>query len=495
MNTYVFTKDASDIVNQVALGLQSGETVTSIVVAAATPVTANSAQFQNLSGNADPLQFKITSGDTGITYGFPITVTTNLRVFTLTVACSVLADTYSPYPVTDPGSYQDLLGEIEAGKSGLATTMFSFPPSLDVSGGYVTWDLLDQAGTIYSSGNAYDYSIVSNGISNTAIAKSVVNVPADIPVSVDTPYQLRYTLTLPQAVAGAQGIYYSFESIFVRGFPTMQVGAVDSIEMAGDPAMVQLVTETLYANYVVEIWLDGSLLASLQVPNPERIANGYFVAATIDTSTMPVTLIPYQIIWKFWNDPRQLFREKAALWLVNDSILQAVEDVKSKVNKARQTLYGTPDSQFPSTEIMKWLRRGMDTFNGAAGQFTSFTMTNAKGVVREYWLLCAEKASLEAQYLMEGEKAFNFSGANITLDVDRTSYLDNAASKIQSQLDNELKPIKQNLIIKGQTSGTGAGPNGDGDFSILARGAMGSVGITLTVATLYGGYGRSRPVI
>jgi len=103
-------------------------------------------------------------------------------------------------------------------------------------------------------------------------------------------------------------------------------------------------------------------------------------------------------------------------------------------------------------------------------------------------LMYAEVLAIESQYMAEGEKAFNFSGAAISLDVDRTGYLDNAASKIQSRLDNEIKPFKQNLIIKGQTSG-----DGSADLSKLAQGALGSVGITITPASPWGPYRSGLP--
>ncbi len=482
MNTFVFAKDGSDLVVEQDLGLRAGEALTNIVIGTPTPSSANTATMTAVAV-ANPLQATIKQGDPGVTYGFPVTVTTNQRVFVLTFAVVVQSDTFAPLNSEDPNSYQDLVGEIQAGKSSLATTMWSLPADLDPSNGYVTWDLLDSEGTVYASGNAFEYKIMMSGVSNTVMCRSVINVPADIPSTLGTPYQLRYTLNI------GDRIIYNYESVQVLGFPDMQVGAVDSIEMLGDPATLSLVTEQLYQNYVLEIRQSGNLLASMPIVNPERVVAGYYVAGVVDTSQLVATCIPYTIVWKFWNNPQQIFRESAALWIVTDSMIQAIEDAKSKINKARQTLYGTPDSQFPSTEVMKWLRRGMDTFNGAYGVFTSFTMTNAMGVVREFWLLCAEKAALEAQYLMEGEKAFNFSGAEISLDVDRTQYLDNAASKIQQVLDNELKPIKQNLVIKGNTSGDGSGPNGDGNFNAVTRGATGSVGILISPATLYGNWG------
>ena len=103
------------------------------------------------------------------------------------------------------------------------------------------------------------------------------------------------------------------------------------------------------------------------------------------------------------------------------------------------------------------------------------------------WLVQAEIAALQAQYMLEGEKAFQFQGAAISLDVDRTAAIDGMISKLQAQLDNELKAFKQNLIIKGNTSGDGSG-DGSGNFNKTQRGAMGSVGILITPASLYGGF-------
>ena len=137
---------------------------------------------------------------------------------------------------------------------------------------------------------------------------------------------------------------------------------------------------------------------------------------------------------------------------------------------------------------MLWLRRARDAFNGAPGGFTSFTMLNAKGSIREYWLMYAELGAIEAQYMAEGEKAFNFSGAAISLDIDRTGFLDSAASKIQSRIDNEIKPFRQNLIIKGNVAG-----DGSADPSRLRAGALGSVGITITPASPWGPYHQGLP--
>jgi hypothetical protein len=482
MNTYVFTKTEASISASQLIELNVGETISAIAQNPVTPSDSNPPQLVITSGLNPLITFTVVQGIEGTTYGIPLVITTNQRVLVITFAIAVVSPSFNPYRNEDPDSYQDLVGDLEAGKSALAVAVFPLPVDLDPSNGYVVWDLLDDQGVVYASGNAYEYRIQSTGVSTTVVARSIINAPASIPPTVDNPYQLRYTLKVQDKVA------YSYESLRITGFPEMQLGTQDSVEMQGDNATLSLVTEQLFKNYVLELWQDNTKIASMACGNPERVSSGYFVAGTIDTTALPVTLRPYQVVWKFFNTPAQVFRESSALHIVNSSIMQAIDDVKSKVNKARQTLYGTADSQFPSTEILKWLRRGMDAFNGGYGVLTGFNMTNAMGGVREYWLLYAEKFALESQYLLEGEKAFNFSGASISLEVDRTSNLDSAASKIQSVLDNEFKPFKQNLIIKGNSGGDGSGPDGQGGFNKSQRGSMGSVGITITPASVDGGF-------
>ena len=474
MKTFVFSKGVTDLAATIDVGLEPGETIDAITVGACTPAAMGSPVLTVLTGVDNPVGFTIQNGADNTTYGFPLTVVTTLKTFVVTVAVSVQVSTFDPYPNSDPGSYQDLVGSLQVGKSALASTIFQFDSSFDPSSGYVLWDLLDQDGTIYASGNAFEYRIVSSGLLNTVTAKSVINVPSTIPPTVDLPYQLRYALRVGNAVS------YSYESLTVLGIVDVPTGTQDQVEIVGDLAQLTLVTENLYPNYVLELMQDNDTVASMPIYNPDKVSNGYFVAGVIDTSSLPVSLIPYTVLWKFWDVPSRVYRESAALWVINPSIVQAVEDIKSKINKARQTLFGTSDSQYTTVEIMKWLRRGMDAFNAAYGQFTNFDMTNARGPIREFWLLYAEKMALEAQYLLSAEKAFNFTGAAISLDVDHTQYLDNMIGKIQSQLDQEAKPFKQNLLIKNCISG-------DGSVSPLSGSAraLGAVGLTITPVSIY----------
>lgn len=479
---YVFSKVGNaSLATSVTVDLQPGETITNVVLGYTTPVDNSNFAVASSSQTANPILLTLTGGTENMTYGTPLTVTTNQRVMLTTLAVTCTSSLYDPYKNEDPSSFQDLVGQLVVGKSAVGLSVFQFASDFDPLGGYVLWDVLDSNGVVYASGNAFDYKVSATGVANVVRARCIISVPSNMEPSLDNDYQLRYTLRV------GNGVAYNYENIQIIGLVDTQIGTTDSVELQGDKATLSLVTQELYKNYALEIYRSNKLAGSMALGSPDRVASGYFSAGTFDTSGLPVSLVPYDVVWKFWNYEGQVFRETSAMWIINPSIARAIDDVKSKVNKARHTLFGTPDSQYTSLEVLKWLRRGMDMFNAAYGVLTGFTMTNALGGVREFWLMCAEKAALEAQYGLEVEKSFNFSGAAISLDVDRTGQLESMISRIQGILDSELKPFKQNLIIKGATGGDGSGNNGDGDFSTVGRSSLGAVGITITPASIYNG--------
>jgi hypothetical protein len=473
----IIIKTLGDLQTLISPDLDADESITAVGL-----VVSPQGLSATYDHDAKNINLTLKGGQLDTDYLLSFLIVTNKKTISEAIPVGIEEPTFNPYDTIDPDAYQDLVGELEAGKSGLSTVIFQFGPDFATSGSHVEWDLLDSDGTIYASGQSFELKTKVNGLNTIVVAKSIVTAPANIPPTLDTPYQLRYAFKTDEITS------YQFENIRIYGFVDIQVGSPDVVELVGDTANLSLVTEKLYQNYVVEIYQGGKLVSTTSVSAPQRISAGYFVATSVETSGMEESLIPYQVVWKFWTQSNQVFREMSKLWLINTDILQAVDDIKSKLNKARQTLYGTPDSQFPTNELLKWMRRGMDNFNGAYGIFTNFTMTHALGAIREFWLLCSEKSALESQLLLEGEKAFNFGGAAITLDVDKTGILDNMIGKIESQLANELKLLKQALTTKGILGGDGSGPNGNGDFSGSSRANIAAVGLLRSPVSAYSSY-------
>lgn len=499
MVPYIFSKDTfTDTAVQFDISslLKFGETLVSITVMPVTPVSTPPLVIEQQIpiGPVLPLvDLLLKGGHENISYGAQIQIVTDARQLAAQIAVIVKTAGASPYVQQDATGYTDLVDTIEAGAGTVGTAVFVFPSDINPINGYVNWEFMDSDAIVYASGNAYSYEIQANGLSNIVRAKSIINIPSTVPPSAhDCKYQLRYTLKLPETDKGSQNTYFSSENVTVIGLTTVPIGTQDVVETRGRVARTEIVIDSLFDTVAVSVYADNKRLGTSTISEVTRVGSGYFYAANFDTTSMPESLEPYTIIWEYSNasDPTNVYSEQACLWVVNPTILTAIADVKAKVNKSRTTLYGSPDLLFPATTILTWMRRGRDSFNGGGGgQMTNFTMTSAKGPVREWWLLCTELGAIEAQYMAEGEKAFEFSGAAISLNVNRTDYLDNMASKIQARIDNELKPFKQNLIIKGNTGG-----DGSADTSRLRAGAIGTVGITITAASPWGApFGNALP--
>lgn len=481
MTTVVFDKDKGTTTGIVQLVLLPGEAIAQVDLGNVSPTIVGQGPLTAEVVEINPVTLRFDEGVSGIAYKVPVVITTTKRTIAVTVVVNVRTTTPYPYGV-DPESCSDLVDTLQAGASALGVARFQFPPGVETAGGFVVWEVLDQQGRVLNSGNAYDLRFLNNGLSVVVEASCIISVSEELSVNDDDRHQLRYTLTVDDQK------FYLFEQLHIVMHQSIPIGAQNAIEMVGDPAIMTLVTAKAYQNYQVDVFNNTRPIGNMLAGSAKKIAQGYMVDAAIDTSRLPVSLMPYAVMWKMWDNPNSVYRDTAQLWVINDSIALAIEDIKAKVNKARQTLYGMEDSQFPVLEIIRWLRRAADAFNGAYGQFTNFTFTNAQGAIREMWLLISEKYALESQFLLEAEKSFNYAGAAISLDVDKTGFIDSAIGRITQIIDSELKPLKQNLIIKGAMSGDGSiGANGVPGGGGAARNTLAVVGISVNAASIYNG--------
>lgn len=395
----------------------------------------------------------------------------------------------------DPNSFVGVVDSIVAGDSATAKASFQLPAGFDPTGGGVTWSLLDKNGVLYAQGAGSDY-IITAGTFNTLVeSHAVITAPSELPpTSEGNTYQLRWELTIPGAVMPI----YSFQSLQVTSMTSAPIGAETSIEMFNDPFVVGVVTDRVFDSQTFEIYdsLNTLLIPSglVTVNSPIAVAGGQYYTANIDVANVLATGNPflaqldaYILTWKFGITGRPSFtRYTSEIYILNPSILAAVEDCRRMVAKAKMTLLGMPDAMFDDAVIIGWLRRARDMFNSAAGHLLEFTMTNATGGIREFWLQYAEVAMLRAQALAEGEKAFDFQGAEIQLNVDKAQYYNQLADTLQQQLDNNIKPFKQNILKKGAVGGDGNMNGLAGSFAGASR-----LGISIHPATHAGRYGTN----
>lgn len=455
-----------------------------ISAGAITQIDPNTIVTTVLSVSSPTIELQVSGGTDLQSYGINVTVNTDqAHIYTKTLAVVVNSNLATDYQTKNVDAFSDLVGELEAGQAGIGSVSFMFPLPFDYANGNIQWCLIDRDGVVYSSGVAHSYEGVNLSSDVKITGSAVINTPTDmVPTLSGQNYQIRWGLTVNGTT------YYSFESLVVTGPNTTPEGVEDVVELAFNDIPVYVIFDQPYEYVTFEVYRENSMVvAPVSVNSNVLTPDGYMYAGVIQSPlNMPAALESYTIVWTGWNqvNPAGKMRETGRIFIVNPSIMSAVNDMRILVNKSATTIAHRKDLLFTTPLLLAYLRRGRDGFNGAQGVMTGFTMTNATGSVREFWLRFAEVMTLRAQFLAEGEKVFNFSGQAISLDVDRTGFYSQLADSIQSGIDNEVKPFKQNLVIKGHMAGDGnLGPaNGTNQM----RGAAGAVAISLSPATGWG---------
>ena len=142
---------------------------------------------------------------------------------------------------------------------------------------------------------------------------------------------------------------------------------------------------------------------------------------------------------------------------------------------------------FTPEQLAAALYNGMCTFNMETPP-TNFTMLNAAGSIRQFWLLYSAVWLLRSQILNSVETDFSYTNASVTLDVDRASKYQAFADQLDSWLTEKVKAFKTVLAKRGNISG-----DGSVDPTSLAKGAMGTVIISAS-PVVQGGGGTTNPV-
>lgn len=363
--------------------------------------------------------------------------------------------------------FTGMLGQVTAGDTAVTQVVYLLPPTVALQSPSVSFDLIDADGVVYGAGFGTNLQFVSaSGGNNRLSADISVSIPSDLPANVaGTSYQVRVKLT----ISGQELL--QFLPVVVLPYEKVQLGAESAIEFYGDAVEINLVLPSAPAtNPTLEVYNGNTALAApVLSTGPVATADGYRYTVSVATAgVLPPTFVQYTGLWRYGNNQKEVSK----IYVVTASMLQAMNDIRDVVNKARAHFGFQP--VFSPEQIAGYLRMGMDKFNGWYFT-TNFNMTNATGPVRAFWLALAQIEALRSQYLMEGVSAFDFGGQAVTLTVDQTQYYEGLASAIENQITEPLRQFKNQIATRGLTSG-----DGNVDPNSLAFGAVAHVGIGLS---------------
>jgi len=146
------------------------------------------------------------------------------------------------------------------------------------------------------------------------------------------------------------------------------------------------------------------------------------------------------------------------LYVVNTKIIILVHQLRKLIDKARSQ---NPNIvlQYTDVDLVEYLNQGMNIVNMLGVTMTQWTLVTAPSVVREGIIMLGAFVALSAQYLAEGESAFEMSGANVNLNIDRTPYIDATIGRMCQQFIDTHIPRAKKLWLR-TTGGNGTGPGG-----------------------------------
>jgi hypothetical protein len=175
---------------------------------------------------------------------------------------------------------------------------------------------------------------------------------------------------------------------------------------------------------------------------------------------IPGNLIPNQcqtfsVIWKIRDavtEPNQFVYQ--VLTAITPQVLAEVTAVRMLIDKLQKRL-GTVQA-YEDSDIVEYLGRATDLIN-ATYPTTFFHFGGIPPVLTTYHVLMAAWYGLQAQYILNVELGFSFSGQTVTLDYDQASGLADIAGRWNDFIKEGLAQAKMSIVRRTSAVGTVSG--------------------------------------
>lgn len=143
------------------------------------------------------------------------------------------------------------------------------------------------------------------------------------------------------------------------------------------------------------------------------------------------------------------------LWCVTPQIMVAASMVQDFCDRARLDNV-IPELEYTQSDLMLYLYRGLASFNLLPPRSTAFTGTNMQGPFLESLVILACSAALQAQFMAEGNLAFDFSGQTVSLNMDRSPAIEATLGRLENELNTKIMPFRKLIGRAGVYGGDGS---------------------------------------
>lgn len=230
--------------------------------------------------------------------------------------------------------------------------------------------------------------------------------------------------------------------------------------LVGQPIEDVLITSEPLLSYTMTIQDEnGNLLHSYQQDDPQSTLrnNVYITKYNSGTPIPQVTdqcmgYCPYIVTYTFTTQSGRQEVEVHMLYIINSIAAILINNMRRYLDMARNYDLNV-DLRLTEEDYIHFITVGLQRINGANPNTTEYTLCNFPKNFLYLLEKCATVELLNAWYLAEGMRSFEFTGASVSLNVDRTQYIEKKMDEINSWLDNNLEKQKELMIRKGNTAG------------------------------------------
>ena len=252
--------------------------------------------------------------------------------------------------------------------------------------------------------------------------------------------------------------YKSTEGIIIE--PSVQERESEAVALFGDINFVINVPFLVSDSNVVtcEFFTNNTLLYSLpHTDNSVTVQLNKFTSNIMLPLTVPNASVYSSTLLVRYSKDNSMVPETLTykVWVVTPSMLNAASQLENFVNKSRISNV-IPELRYAQSDLLLALQKGLEMFNSLGPALSSFDGTNMQGYIMESWIICAAISLLNMQYMAEGSLAFEFSGQSVSLNIDRTQYIESMLGKLDAMIENQVKPVKKLLARNGILSGDGS---------------------------------------
>lgn len=195
-------------------------------------------------------------------------------------------------------------------------------------------------------------------------------------------------------------------------------------------------------------------IAYSSVPESKGIYPGYYIYSITLSNYVLTVNSDYSAVWKFViGGEESLFYQK--IHCGNLEYMSRVSDLRmraDKVMKSVDTYVGYHDST-----LYYHLHNGLDILNmlKVPTNWTYLNFKGSSGLPAYGWLECALLSLLRAQFLAEGDSAFDYSGQPVSLSVDRTGFIESEIGRLEASIETIIGPWKLQVVRRAQNFNLG----------------------------------------